>query len=82
MKQGVNVTLKTFRTAGRFLFLYFSCRLFSVDVCRPMSLAWEVRKSSPGKSLSSSAITPSGVVPRSLTFNSSSQASGPPSVHE
>jgi len=39
-------------------------------VFRPTSLAWEVRKSSPGKSLSSSVITPSSGVSRSLTFGS------------
>jgi len=47
-------------------------------IFRPTSLAWEVRKSSPGKSLSSSAITPSSVVSRSLTFNSAPQTSAPP----
>jgi len=48
--------------------------------CRPTSLAWEVRKSSPGKSLSSSAIVPSAVISRSLTFGSASQSSASPAV--
>ena len=51
-------------------YVYITCVYV---VCRPTSLAWEVRKSSPGKSLSSSAIVPSAVVSRSLTFGSTSQ---------
>ena len=55
--------------------------MHGATVRRPTSLAWEVRKSSPGKSLSSSAIVPTSLVSRSLTFNSTSQQPASPTVN-